>query len=370
MAWHGKTEVNKDLRISSPDLWLRRWEVQEADITATLNGVSIVPVHQKLRALVTSEEIKGEENPLFVSAPFNRDTYSPLTNSEFLRIISEALQAASLPDDVESCGSVFNRRRVFVSIPLPGASEFNAGGREFRGFLNFLNSHDKSCEFMANYSNICVVCNNTFNANLDTGGCIIPHTKNMAARLEGLPDVIARAVGMQEEFTNDFLQLHSREISLSEARLLFASFMAAKDGLSTRAFNQVERLVALFIRGAGNKGETLADAFSACTDLYTHESAGEDVEKQYVSSEFGSGALSKRQAMSFFRGVENDASEFNKECENGNQLLIAYHAETKDRILAKAAKKETLPAPAPEPAPDTPKDTKGTKGKGKGKGKK
>lgn len=66
-------------------------------------------------------------------------------------------------------------------------------------------------------------------------------------------------------------------------------------GLSSRATNTVDRLLELHTRGAGNKGESLADAFSAVTDYYTHFSSGkvENVYKQVLSSDYGAGQVAK-----------------------------------------------------------------------------
>jgi hypothetical protein len=70
-----------------------------------------------------------------------------------------------------------------------------------------------------------------------------------------------------------------------------------KRKLSTRAGNTVERLGELFVRGAGNRGETMLDCFSAVTDFYSHESSGgENRLKQLASSEFGAGANAKARA--------------------------------------------------------------------------
>lgn len=389
MAWHGLTEINKELTLTSPDLWLRRWEVTPVKIVAMKDdGTVVTPEGQNWQALVTEQELVGP-SPLFVSTPFNRDTYTPLSNAEFIRIVSESLSAAGIPDTVESCGSVFSRRRVFLSIPVPGGEEFEAGERRFRGFLNFVNSFDGSCEFGVIYSNICIVCNNTFSANLDVGGCFIPHTKNMAARLVGVPNIVSAAMAIQEKFRVDFLKLAGREVSIREARALFASFLSKDSAvsLSTRSFNQAERLVSLFVRGAGNKGENLADFFSAGTDLYTHESAGEDKAKQFQSSEFGSGAQSKRELLSFCRDILVNAA-FEKEFNRGETLLNAYHSGVKAKLDAKAQAKlsapvgtvsvvDTIPAdatptaPTPPPALPAPAASKPAKGKGgKGKAKK
>lgn len=335
-AWHGLTAVVPNLSLSHPEFYLGQWDVKEARIRATAPDGSNLSLFA-----ATEEDPEGREGgesagwrclytddkplpgALFVGAPYNRGTYSPLSNKEFVRIIRASLDAAGIGDAVESVGSVFNRRRVFVSIKLPGMETGNFGGRDFSMFLNFLNSFDMSSPFMANTSNICTVCNNTFQMNLSEGGCLVKHTKNMPEKLETLPAVVAQAIGAQKEFGNAFLALHSEAVSEDAVRFLFAEFVATGK-LSTRGHGTVERLVQLFRGGAGNAGKTLADAFSAITDYYSHESAGgEDIGKQFVSSEFGDGARKKRDGMAFLTECLNKAKR-QEYAENGKRLIADY----------------------------------------------
>lgn len=336
-AWHGLTKINPALSLGDADFYLKRWNSAMVGIRAfdpaTNKFIALTGPDgekQKWESLVVMpSETDTLTSPLFLSPPFT-ETYTPLDNVRFLAIIEKSLTAAGLPFDVESVGSVFNRRRVFVSIPLPGMETFKAGEREFKGFLNFINSHDQSTPFMANTSNTCTVCNNTLQMNLSTGGCLVKHTKNMADRLESLPSVISEAMTMQEAFRNDFLKLHSEAIEKDTARGLFTAFVMNGEVLSTRSFNIAQRLLALFQDGAGNSGKTFADVFSAITDFYTHESSGGDSEgkqlKQFTSSEFGDGARTKRQAMSYLMTLADNKDALKAEVEKGNQAETAYHA--------------------------------------------
>lgn len=334
MAWHKLTDVKPDLTLDN--CHLNQWEVQPVEISARFaDGTDIpLPVGDKWEALVTTENLVGDEKVLFVSTPYNRATYTPLPNKTFLQIIRDALLAASLSMDVESCGSVFNRRRVFVSIPLPGGETFEAGGRSFKGFINFMNSFDMSCPFMVAYSNICIVCNNTFSANMDVGGLVVQHSKNMAANLTNVPAIVARAIEMQEEFRGAFLALASRLVTLEEAKGLIISFLCDRDTLSTRSFRDAEEITLLFLKGAGNNGENAADIFSALTDFYSHLSAGKDAQKQFQSSEFGAGALAKRQALAFLSPLVEDSGEFKAQVQRGQALLLAYFDGQKAKLLS------------------------------------
>lgn len=344
-AWHGLTRIDESLSLSSEGFYLKRWEVQEAEVRLyRANGRKIntppvviqndegeetVQEGKPWRSLFVEGDTIPEGEVLHVSTPFNPDTYSVLTNARFLEIISKSLEACGLPDSIESVGSVFNRRRVFVSIPLPGLSENKVGHREFRHFFNFINSFDMSTEFMANYSNVCVVCNNTLQANLDQGGCLVPHTKNMPEKLDKLPRILESALKQGEAFTNDFLRLASEGIPMELATSLFVAFLEDGKALSTRSFNVSERLIQLFgNKTVGNLGESLADVLSSITDYYTHESAGGNNKgsemKQFQSSEFGAGALAKKQGMKYLLRCMEDKSFKSDEIRRGETLRAEF----------------------------------------------
>lgn len=337
VAWHGLTDVIPDLSLSHPDFFLGKWDVEEVSVAIRRGGkfVKMPGAWSTLLVDLNAGKVNGETgeeaelNPLFVSPPFDRETYTPLPNREFLRLIGDSLKGLGLSDGVESAGSVFDRRRVFASILLPGMEEQELGHRKFRNFLNFLNSFDQSTPFLANTSNICTVCNNTFTANLSAGGTLVKHTKNMPERLAKLPDVISEALTVHREFANDFLSLESVTLGKEDAESLFASFVVANGGLSTRAHNTVARLVQLFGNSSvGNRGATLADVFSALTDYYSHESSGgEDRLKQFESSEFGSGMRSKQEAIQWLVPMATKGQAgYKEEAEQGRKLLIEYRA--------------------------------------------
>ena len=201
-AWHGLTHVKPVIALR--DCWLALWDIVKSPLFTT--GKDGRPVSTEYCQLIASD------NPeLHIGGPVSKETFSPITNAKFLAIIGEAL--AMIPGAIiASVGSVCGRARVFVSVKLPQQAEvFNAAGREFKPYLNFLNSHDQSAPFVAVVSFVCTVCNNTFRMNLslvekDLTGINaakkrselrirLKHTKNVADRLENVPEVIDGFLG-------------------------------------------------------------------------------------------------------------------------------------------------------------------------------
>lgn len=332
-AWHGLTNIKPDLSLK--DNWLREWEAVPFSLVADDNAKT----KSKFSCFMASD-IPG----LIIGQPFNPASYKAVFNAEFLKI-AETLVAKYPGCIVESVGSLRNRARVFISLRLPKDSggTFVAGGREFRGFFNLLNSFDFSCPIMGTGSNICVVCNNTFSAAMaqgfaDDDSCAAIGRHKKGLNLDALTKMMEEAIGAQLGFKEEFDKLAARSISIEQAQWAFAGFVGdRRAALTSRSNGIVEELDALFRKGKGNNGQTHADWFSAVTDYYTHQNATSKADsagkaKQWLSSEFGTGAKTK--AAAWF-AITND-ERMEKMMADGKDLLRAYN-EGKEK--AKSAKR-------------------------------
>jgi hypothetical protein len=214
---------------------------------------------------------------------------------------------------IESMGSVCNRGKVFVTVSLDGHDKYKVGDREFKDFLNFGNSHDQTSKLWVNNTNVCTVCDNTFSFNLNSkegqiGSAV--HRGDVELKLADIANLVDSYLGTQEDFRKKFETLLKKKIDSKKAKQLFTGFLTRnnpREGVSTRCLNTVDSLDNLFKRGAGNRGESYADVFSAVTDYYTHNSTrggGKSKSNQYVSSEFGLGRMNKQ---SFWTVINSDS---------------------------------------------------------------
>jgi hypothetical protein len=302
-AWHGLTKVSP--KLSLEENWLTEWDIEPITLH-TPDGKPLVTAGNEIEGAHQWQALKCTDNDIFIGKPFNNQTYTPITNKMFLDVIRESLKGTK--HSLVSVGSVCNRGRIFASIRLEQLELFKAAGREYEPYLNFGSSHDMSCVYYANTSNICTVCNNTFTMNLFHKGksvdCRIKHTKGAKAQLENLPAIIDAAVGVQAEFAAAMKEFSKVPCDAGRADRIFTGFTVArsysleelKDDpklVSTRSLNQKERLIQLFgCEEVGNKGRDLSDVFQAGTDYYTHE-VGNDQQRQFQSSEFGTGLRRK-----------------------------------------------------------------------------
>lgn len=315
MGWHGKTEINMDLDLKNN--WLTKWDIEEVNLQ-TSEGVEV-----PFKILV------GSDDKEFIGKPF-AGTYTPVSNKAFLDMIGEAISGVK-GAVVESVGSVCNRGRVFVSISIKGMDKFKVGNRTFMDYLNFGNGHDQTSAVWANASNICTVCDNTFTMNLlgdQAVKCKVKHSKDVVARLDNIVEIIDAYAGTQAKFKAEFERLLNEPMKVDKARSLFAGWMIRSNGeardLGPKTLTKVNRITELFESGKGNKGENRADAFSAVTDYYTHEStrnAGKNLSRQMFSSEFGIGRMAKTD---FWNVIRND-DRVNTYVANGKKALAALN---------------------------------------------
>lgn len=310
-AWHHKTEVLPFISLDT--CFLSRWDYVSRSIKDADSG-ELLP----WKYLVCSDVPS-----LKVGAPYNPDSFTPVTNAAFLDMVRASIGGTD--HKVVSVGSVRNRGRVFVSIELVGMEKFEAAGRKFGAFLNFGHGNDKSSVIWVNTGNVCTVCDNTFSMNLfqvvqknegsqteDRHGLRVcqRHTKNVELKLPEIATLIDKAVGVQAEFAKALNELQAIPCSKSLATDMFAGFVGRtvpiikpedidethkQAGLSGRARNTVNRLVELFETGKGNNGRDMSDTFGAVTDFYSHESSGgNDPFKQVLSSDYGAGLEAKQ----------------------------------------------------------------------------
>lgn len=299
-AWHGLTDVVDYIDVKSN--YLTDWDVNRKPLTYV--NESGEEVDTGFGILVSSDDDKVVGRPMSKS-------YRPITNEKFMDLVSDAI--SRLPKArIESMGSVCDRGRVFVTVRLDEHSKYKIGDREFNDFLNFGNSHDQSSKLWVNNTNICTVCDNTFSFNLHSKegeiGNVV-HRGDVELKIANISNLVDKYLGTQESFRKKFEKLITKKIDTDKARHLFTGFLNRnnpREGVSTRCMNTVAELDNLFKRGRGNRGESFADAFSAVTDYYTHNSTrgnGANKRNQYVSSEFGLGRMNKQ---SFWTVINND----------------------------------------------------------------
>lgn len=308
MAWHKLTQVVPQIDETNAGILYPMYIAET--YFKTPEGVE---VESNGRQIVTADD------NLPVGRPVGSD-YKLISNKEIWDAIQEGLSGTQ--HTIVSCGSVADRSLGFVSVKV--ADNFIAAKRDTQNVMNILWGHGGNKAVTARSGFTVVVCQNTFNmamAEKSDFKLSLRHTAN--ANVLDLSKAIDAHIGVAAEFKLAMDKLDSVDVKQSEARKIFAGFIAGgetpetKSGI-TRFTNTLDRIQELFVSGKGNAGRTMADVFNGVTDYYSHESTGGTAWKQFASSEFGSAAVRKTD---FFE-VLSDSAKLRETAKHGEGVLL------------------------------------------------
>lgn len=303
MAWHRKTNIIEAVKmfLTNPMIWINLWDVVKTRGTG---------------AFAAWEILTATDDGQPIGEPF-QGSYTPITNKQFVEIMENSTAGAGM--QLVSCGSIKNRSQVFASFALPEAAFELRKGDVWKPFLNFYNGHgNMQTGIGCNTSIWRSVCENSVRRSLrDVAGSIVnvklKHTKNLQDRIPNIAEICDAYVGTSAQFAKQMRILDAVKVDKTAAAELVAGFFGKRGAnnepvISPQGKNRTERVVALFDKGAGNRGESLLDVFNGFTDFYTHESRGGDNRMaQYLSSEYGDAADAKEDVLNML--LDDDRRE-------------------------------------------------------------
>ena len=223
-AWHRLTRVKE--KIDPNDNYLTSWDVERRTLSFEVDGED---VDSGFDILV------GSDDEQLIGKPMSK-AYKEISNESFMDLVSDAMNR--LPKaKLESVGSVSNRGKVFATISLSDHKDYNIGDRKFQDFLNFGNAHDQSSRLWINNTNICTVCENTFNFNLRSNEGLVGsavHRGDVELKLADLTVLVDEFLGTQEDFKTKFDKLLQRRIDLEKAQQLYTGFLTRNNPRSVR----------------------------------------------------------------------------------------------------------------------------------------
>lgn len=322
--------TERDRQVGKSQAWHKSTIIEQGEITREIaHPFEIIesPVYYK----TTTPDQYGINRDSYIESPSYKqliasddflpigdpygDSYSPSSIEAFWEIIRKGL--GDTPYEIVSAGTVDNRCKVFASIKV--SEGFRVGDREFKDFITLLDSYDKSTSLQARYSNICVVCANTFAAVMGDGSTIgkAKHTQMIELNIKRLIDAIDSFAGTSASFQGMLKDAYEKPCSRDEARAWIMGIEArnAKE-ITNGMLQKTARIVELFDGGKGNEGRNRLDAFSAVTDFHSNESTNRKGENsQFYTSEFGSSAQVKNMVARTFE------QEWDSNVKRGSEML-------------------------------------------------
>lgn len=311
-AWHGRTtivdEVTREnampFEIIEAPIYYKL--VQEDPITGFAKDVMIES--PEFKQLIASDDLKP------IAEPYG-PSYHPSTVETFWKVIEKGMGEA--PFEIVSAGTVDGRCKLFASLKLNEG--FRVGDREFKDYITVIDSYDKSTSFQTRYSNVCVVCANTFAAAMHAGQTVgkAKHTLNLDENIERLIIAMRNFIGTSAAYQASLQEAYETTCSQDEARAWLTGIEGRNtDALSNGLKQKIARMMELFNSGRGNEGRTRLDAFSALTEFHSHESSNRKGEgAQYYSSEWGTSAQVKTLA------AQRLKTDWDRNVKHGSRLL-------------------------------------------------
>ena len=319
----------RDIQLGKEDAWHRKTTIREVITAEEAHPYEVVESPIYYKTLQTNEAGATEEvmieSPSFkqllatddwqpVGDPYGK-SYHPSSIKAFWNVVEKGM--GDTPYEIISAGSVDDRRKIFASLKI--SEGFRVGDREFKDYINIIDSFDKSTSFTTRYNNVCIVCANTFNASMNSGQEVgkAKHTLNLDVNIERLIKAMNAFTSTSSDYKTLLTEADSTPCSRDEARSWLMGVEGRNAKIATNGLRQKSaRMVELFDQGKGNQGRTRLDALSAVTDFHSNESTNrKEGNAQFMTSEFGSSASLKQLVVSNFR------QDWGKYVSHGESLL-------------------------------------------------
>jgi phage/plasmid-like protein (TIGR03299 family) len=226
--------------------------------------------------------------------------YFPLQNSDMGKLFDPLIADGIV--NIETCGSLFNGRRVWMLGAFASQSLTIEKDDEVKKYLLLAHGHDGSLAVRFGFTPIRVVCHNTMSMAVQNGKsglvrCL--HTSSLEDNLRILRDSIVEAEQQFELTAEQFRLLASRGVSRLDLRNYARLVVDAPedDGKWTAAQkDKIGRIVGAACEGRGNTGRTWWHAYNGVTEYLTWQ-AGRKKDNRLDSVWFGANANLNTQAL-------------------------------------------------------------------------
>lgn len=221
------------------------------------------------------------DNDLWLGTVGNR--YEPYQNHQLVSNMVDITNEVGL--SVDKGGTLYDGKKVFLQASLPDEVVGNSG---IKRWLTTTNSHDGTSAITLGYSNMVIVCSNTFHA-ASKGSNRYRHTINADSNIQDNVEQIKATLANEMQLIETFKAMQSTDIK-DEAvdrtvRAMFSIGLDSnQDDISTRKRNQVETFSNNLVAEINTHGKTMWSLFNAVTRYTNHEQNfnNEDAKNNYL----------------------------------------------------------------------------------------
>lgn len=236
--------------------------------------------------------------------------YHVFQNTSLAKIFTPIVESGKAT--VETCGSLFNGRKVWMLARMAGKDEAIRQGDPIRRYLLLAHGHDGRLAVRFGLTPIRVVCWNTLSAAVferkekKDGEEGMTESKLIrmlhTASLESNLDTLAKALDVAEEMfmlsCEEFRTLAKRGVSKADLKEYARRFVKAPKNEEKQTGPQQKKMaqiVELALQGKGNTGNSWWDAYNGATEFLTWVK-GRTAETRIDSVWLGDGVNEARRA--------------------------------------------------------------------------
>lgn len=227
--------------------------------------------------------------------------YTPFQNAKMGELFDPLIQDGSIT--LETCGSLFNGRRVWMLGKFKGEDMQIAPNDTVRKYLLLAHGHDGSFAVRFGFTPIRVVCHNTLSYACEKESesrlvrCL--HTSSLEKNLQVLREAMVAAEEVFELTAEQFRQLAARGVNRTDLREYARRIVKAEQDSNKWTVSEAKsigQIVGAAMQGRGNTGANWWHAYNGVTEWTTWE-RGRKQDNRLNESWFGAGAKINAEAL-------------------------------------------------------------------------
>lgn len=199
--WHGLGTVVDGCPTSDDAIRLAKldWDVLEEPVKMS-NGIEV------------PDRFITYRNDVNVPLGIVGSTYHIEQNKDAFAFVDEIIKnTQGVEARYETAGSLFNGKKVFMTVKLPTSKLVDDN---VDNYLYFLNSHDGSIQFTAGITSIRIVCNNTLQMALanSTRSWKCRHTETIQSKKKEAAKQLGLAIDYLDAMKKESLQMAAKQV--------------------------------------------------------------------------------------------------------------------------------------------------------------
>lgn len=301
-AWHEYETVKLGRMIIHPEEITQASQMPEIACPIVKEEMPL-PEGYALSGKNCTHQIVAKKPGLSIITATCSPEYQCIGNDLMFEKAMEAFSKHGIQAKLSFALTMDNLAQVAFCFQLLESQEFFVGGTDKHAiYLNLTGSNNKTLGKKVFGSTTRIVCNNTQQFALRGPKSIMNatfyHDKRGFDDFQNLPDLVEATLIHAAEYSKLAEKLGNFPINRFQAKAIAAQILAAGDAeISTRVYNDSEKIAHLFKNGKGNKGENMYDLLNGVTEYYTSgdgSGATGSAFSKAVSADYGNAATKKK----------------------------------------------------------------------------